>query len=169
MATLRSVATFRDLKGWLARVTWYSNAEDATSAYASAQELAFAIASLSSCALQSLHGPAEQGVQLPIYGSNNQYTSVEDKLVVTFVTNSGALSRFEIPGPLAGLFLADGVTLDQSQTDWNLAIIHFLDGITCNRQGFTFNRFVGGVRVRRKNQRRLTMNVLDATLTNPAM
>jgi hypothetical protein len=45
------------------------------------------------------------------------YGTVEDRLVATFSGSDGSTTLFEVPGPADGIFVTDGVTLDDSNAD----------------------------------------------------
>lgn len=46
----------------------------------------------------------------------SDYGTVEDRLVATFAGDDGSTTVFEVPGPIDGIFVTDGVTLDPTNT-----------------------------------------------------
>jgi hypothetical protein len=46
----------------------------------------------------------------------SDYGTVEDRLVATFAGDDGSTTLFEIPGPIDGIFVTDGLTLDPTNT-----------------------------------------------------
>jgi hypothetical protein len=46
----------------------------------------------------------------------SDYGTVEDRLVATFSGDDGSTTTFEIPGPIDGIFVTDGVTLDPANS-----------------------------------------------------
>lgn len=115
------------------------------------------------------------------FNSTGDYLSVEDKLVLTFMTATGAIHRIKIPAPLRSLFLADQETVDKGQVVLDQFIADVLqttfNAITpraailrpaCDRDSVILTKFVGGMRTRVKQQRKVNIFTLSANLDEPA-
>lgn len=107
------------------------------------------------------------------YGTAAVYESVTDKAVMTFIDSAGQIHRFTIPAPKSSIFLADGITVDAGNTDvsnWvalvtnDAAAAYFIS----TRGGLEFASFAGGLRVKKPNQRRMTIFTLQGNLGGPA-
>lgn len=161
--------TYRDAKGNTARVSFFvANTGTLTSQSAAASAVITAMDPLTNAARQSNTGPATEGAQEVVYGTNANYGSVEDKAVFVFQSATGAIHRFQIPAPVAAIFLPDGETIDPG----NALVGAFATAVTANatsRAGdpITFGSGLG-TRIRRKMHRRLTIFVKDPSLNEPA-
>lgn len=158
--------TFRDAKGHTAvfrfRVTGATPAALETSAAA----VVTALTPLTNAHLQSANGPYSQDPTEAIYGTNASYASIEDKAVFTFQTGAGAFHRFQVPAPIAAIFLADGETVDHSNT----SVTAFTSAMVANAVDNNGNLIAfgaTGIRVRRKLRRRTNIFTLDPSLTGP--
>lgn len=159
---------FVDAKGNKKRLTWWQFDEDLPTSRASAYVLAGFIAGLSNANWQNGGGLIHTD-NLPLQrGVNAVYPSVEDNLVLIFEDTTGQFHKYEIPAPKEEIFLADGETLDTTNTDvlgvYSYARAH---GI-CGRAGNTMVDFTGGYRVRKRMQRRITLYTSNPALDGPA-
>jgi len=157
---------FRDARGFLYYERFYTQAADPATAAGQATAFFALIFPLS-------NADAEKGtgvLLLPTYpasrGSTDPYSSGTVKLVLVFQDAYGDAHRFQLPSPKAALFLADGLTLDQTQTPF----VNFLAGIAANnivsRDGVGLITFLGGFRKIGKQKRKLTQDVLAPSLAN---
>lgn len=156
---------FRDAKGQTAVVkTWIAGAADANAQRTAANAVTVAVSNISNCNVISLRGPYDLGPLPIVYGVSGEFDNALDKLMYAFADANGALHRFQIPAPLAAVFLADKQTADQS----NALIIALNTAFVTNvvgRQGQPLTTVIGGVRIRRKYPRRPGMLVKDPLLT----
>lgn len=163
----KQTITWRDAKGNTARSTFYV-ASGGTLASQNTAALAIinAMAPLSNAVQQAYNGPANAPATEVVYGTNAEFASVEDKAVFTFQTATGSIHRFQIPAPIAAMFLADGETVDPANT----AVVTFTSAVVANAftrgdEAITFGAF--GTRVRRKMHRKLTIFVKNPALSGP--
>ena len=101
------------------------------------------------------------------YGTSAEYNTVEDKAVLTFVSQQGTLHRYQFPAPKAAIFDADQETVNAAQTDVAAVITDFqtsVYGLPADTAPLTY---VGGQRIRRRMHRRVTIFDKDPTLTGP--
>lgn len=164
---LREVRTYRDAKGNTARVSFFvANTGTTATQFTAANTVNAAIDALTNAVVQSAIGPATGPRQEVVYGTNATYAGVEDKAIFTFQTSTGDIHRFQIPAPLASIFLADGETVDPTNT----AVVAFVSAVVANcvsqnGEAITFGAF--GTRIRRKMRRKLTIFIKDPALTGP--
>lgn len=167
-AGLPESTTWRDAKGHTSRVSFYvASTGTVTSEQLAANTVVNSIIPLTNASLQSRKGPGTSVAGVVTYGTNAEFPSIEDKAVFTFADANGGLHRFQIPAPLLAIFLADGETVDLSNTN----VVTFTSAVIANavtRQGVAIGFIVGGTRLRRKQQRKLNIFILDPALTGPA-
>lgn len=173
----RGSVTLRDGKGFTRTWHYYlnTNGDTAANGVTLAQSLASTWAAMSNAAVQSTQGySSEYGVIQR--GANSEYQSVQQKAILVMQDNAGTLHRFSLPAPKIAIFLADGVTVDKTNTlvqNWVAAM-----GATgsppaastifsANRDGGWFATFVGGTFQGKGVPHRVNITILDATLTNP--
>lgn len=165
--------TWRDAKGVTAHTKFFVLNDGATFADAesAAGSVRVAIAALTNASLQGGNGFDSETI-LPSYGANAVYEDVEDKAVMTFLDTSGAIHRYQIPAPKSAIFTADGQTVDSANTAVAayVAAMKATTGTAAigSRSLLQIAAFVGGVRQRRKNVRKLTIYTLSAKLDEPA-
>lgn len=168
MPSFKSVLTERDVKGNIARATWYSLGADVGAVVASTQAVAAALDAISLCQEQSFTGPGQLESNIIVYGGTGHFQTCEDKAVFLFETGNGDVRRIEVPAPVDQVFFADLETVDPSFVDNATFIAAMTDGITCTREGIPLVSFLGGSRMRRPTRRRLNAYIKAADLTTPA-
>jgi hypothetical protein len=115
------------------------------------------------------------------FNSSGDYLSIEDKAVFVFQDASGSLHRYQIPAPEHTIFLSDQETIDTSQTVVRQFIADMLAAtymtVTANAaalhpvtsaQAYALTAFVGGLRIRRKQQRKVNIYTKNPALSGPA-
>lgn len=167
MAAVVEILTWRDAKGNTARTKFYVNGTTLTADDTAARAVFNAMTPISNAHLQAAVGAATISPTEVIYGTNADFPSIEDKAVFTFQTAAGAIHRLSVPAPISSIFLADGETVDQTNT----AVVTFTSAVVANcvsqgDQAIAFGGF--GIRKRVKNRRKLNMFIKDPTLTGPA-
>lgn len=164
---LRETATYRDSKGHIGRVAFYvaSTGTTVTQAAAAAAILNN-LAPITNAAQQSARGPATEVAAPVVYGTTADFATVEDKAVFTFSTADGQLHRIQVPAPKIAIFEVDTITVDAAQTDAAAFITNFL-GNAVTAGGAAMSSFVGGVRIRRKLQRKLSIYTKVPELDEP--
>lgn len=164
-ATLQTV-TYRDSRGFTSTIKFRVTGTDANSEATSAQAVITTISALTTLALQSQHGAANLNSTEAVYPTPATYQDVEDKANFTFQTASGALHNFKIPGPKAAIFLADGKTVDPS----NSLVTAYTSAVIANCVDDVGNPIAfGGVgsRLRSKTKRKLNKFTKNPQLTTP--
>jgi len=166
-AGLAEAVTFRDAKGNTARVSFFvDSGGTAITQHAAAAAVITAMEALSNAIVQAYKGPATNPSIAVVYGANATFASIEDKAIFTFLTADGSTHRYQIPAPLEAIFLADGETVDPSNT----AVTAFTSAVVANTVGrtgtaITFGAF--GTRIRRKMRRRINIFTKDPSLSGP--
>lgn len=171
--------TFRDSKRYTTSVRFYvrnSGALTVAQLEVNASNIVVDMAALSNAALQSAQGPYTTAATAVVQGAQATYESAEDKLALTFSTAAGALHTYQIPAPAAAFFLNDGETVDTGNASVRQLIADMLDatymtvtpttGQTAgagSRSGEALTVFIGGIRKRRKNQRKQSIFSLSPT------
>lgn len=164
---------FVDAKGFYAHMRFFASVDNATDFNALITSLESALAPMTNANLNGGIG----GTLLPpvpgALGTQAVYGSVEDKAVMTYVSQDGTISRFKIPAPVSAIFLADGMTVNPAN-----ALVVALNSVVLNAGAATFfvsNRdqngysiFAGGLRTRVRNQRRINIFTRNPAETGPA-
>jgi hypothetical protein len=166
MAVAKQSYTFRDSKGNTARISFFVSGANATAQATAANNVFVTITPLTNAAFQSSSGPETAVPTEVVYGTSATYENAEDKAVFTFQTAAGGIHRYQIPAPIAGMFLADGETVDNS----NVAVTAFVSAVIANvvdRNGNPVAFGANGVRARRKLHRKLSIFTKNPTLTGP--
>jgi hypothetical protein len=166
MPIWRNTLSLRDGAGYLYRTTWYTVAADIATAAASAVSLRNNIDAASDCLVQAESGPCGADTFPPRYGLVGHPGS--DKAELTFVTVNGAYHRWRIPGPKPSLFYVDGETVDPLNGLVLALIGSYTDGLTCDRNGVTFQSFIGGRKLSGPKPRRVGLITHNPQNTGPA-
>jgi len=175
--------TLRDARGHTGKSTlWYTydnvDAAHVFDAYNACITIANGIATLSNGAIARYNGLIGRQAVLS-YGGTGTYVDAEDKAKLTWqlinpVTPPvvAGIARLEVPACKSTMFLADQETVDPNQA----AVDAFLDllespdasgGFVSSKTGLLFGTFIGGTRVRRKFQRKITIYDKSANLDEP--
>lgn len=176
--------TFRDAKGQTRKITLCYNAEGAANSnlqsYAidSAQQVVPVLQALSNAHVQQElnlgGGAAQAGVT---WGTAANYQSVATQARLYYLTSDpggdpSPTATITIPAPVASLFLADGVTVDPTNTaiaafnavaltpppltnTWGLA----------TKSGLQYTTFIGGILIGKKLSRKWTKYTYNPELT----
>lgn len=167
MATARGQSvTFRDNKGHTATFRFYVKGATVGDLQTNANAIGAAFAALSNCAVQSTRGPWSNDPIRVTYGTTAVFASVEDKAVLTYQDPTGGYHRFKVPAPLSALFLADGETVD-STNSLIVALNTAIDGVMVTADGAEPLQFIGGIRTRVKIRRRANINTKAPDLVQP--
>lgn len=164
---------FVDAKGYYAHMQFNVSLDTFTNGGTLVQSLYPLLQAVSNAQLNqgsgvgfSLPTPGELGTQA-VFGS------VEDKAVLTYIDAQGAIHRYKLPAPTAAIFLADGMTVDPTNTDIVALNTVLLNAAAhayffCSRSGVELNDFVGGLRTRVRTQRRINIFTRNPDETGPA-
>jgi len=164
---------FRDAKGMTCRASIWIYYDSAASAGGRVvgSNVSGAIDALSNAHAESTSGPFSAFL-VPAYGATATYVDVEDKALLTFKHTDGTLSRLSIPAPISGMFLADGQTVNAALA----AVVTLVTNLTtvsgtavAVSQGKSpYSSLIGGIRVRRPNQRKMSIYTKSGNLDEPA-
>jgi hypothetical protein len=106
------------------------------------------------------------------YGTNAEFPNVEDKARLLYLMSDDTQSSFEIPAPKLVEFLTDGETVDPAGTHL-IALTAALTAVGANAEaptnkaGATYVKFIAGMRVRRRFQRKTTIWTKIPALSGP--
>jgi hypothetical protein len=166
--TLPQTASFRDAKGQTATVKFFVHAADEPTALTDAQAIvtALADAALTNAALQNAKGAYTTQPTVNTYGTNAVYETIEDKAMLTFETASGAIHRYQVPAPVAAIFLADDETVDPANAKVT-ALTAAMIGKACSEDGVLIASYIGGIRIRKKLKRKFNIFTLNPAETGP--
>lgn len=164
-ASLQFTYSFRDARGYIARMkviigdaTNSAVVVDANTLVGHLRAASNAFAEINTDTFKPL-----------TYGTAATFENVEDKAVLTFrSTDTGRLSRFSLPAPKSAVFLADQMTVDTSNALISAVINDFTTFVYANDQATAPLAFVGGLRTRRRNQRKINIFTLNPAGTGPA-
>lgn len=164
------IFSFRDAKGQVSRVkllgstaALYDDQNTLTGA------LLTDLQALSNAVIFQVTGTGGNASAYVQYGTPATYENVEDKAALFFQTAVGRRMRIEIPAPLSAIFLSDQETVNPTNTHVAALITTMTTGSgtaeVVDRGGAVVNNFVGGIRIRRKYQRRGNIYTLTPQLT----
>lgn len=167
VATLPVTYSFRDSKGQIAKMKVIVGAATVAACFTNLGTLENHLRAISNAAMWDSLDSNKSDKE--VYGTTAQYADVEDKAVLTYKDAVGGLHRFQVAAPKSAIFLADGETVDSSQTDVaavNTDMNTFVYGFFTDTAPLTF---VGGTRVRRKAIRRFNIWTKNPALTGPGV
>jgi|SRR5882762_5892852 len=102
------------------------------------------------------------------YGTpGTTYETVEDKAAMTYLSQQGTLHRFQFPAPQQAAFLADQETVDPTATNIALINTDFATFVYATSFDTAPLAYVGGIRVRRKFQRKFNVFTLNPAESGP--
>lgn len=164
MATARlQTVTFRDSRGFTSTMKFRVTGATPAALASAAQTVITAIQGITTLALQSKNGPENADPTEVVYPTFAEFGSVEDIAVFTFQTAAGALHRFRIPGPAAAIFLADGKTVDKTNT----AVVAYVSAVTSNCVDAAGNGIdFGATGIRKKGHTRRKLGVFTLAPDN---
>lgn len=157
---------FRDAKGNTSRMKMILGAADNAVNTVNANVLKAHLAAISNAHVDDANDAAP--INKRIYGTSGEYDTVEDKAVLTFTDDIGNLHRYQVPAPKAAIFSADQETVNPA----NAAVASVITDMSTFAYG-NYNSasplvYIGGVRLRRRMQRKVNIFIKDPTLAEPA-
>lgn len=159
--------TFRDSKNQTASMRWFQLSTLTIAVQLSNSQAVLAdVAALTNA---SVVLNQNTGAAAPVAGASADYENVEDKAVFVFQTAAGAIHRYQIPAPLASIFLADGETIDFTNGAVAAFVARMVNGNTVSRDGDPIASAVGGTRLRRKLQRKFNIRTRNPTLSGQGL
>jgi hypothetical protein len=173
MATFPQTVSYRDDKGQTAKVSMFVVNATAAGALAAGTAIVNAMDDLTNAANNGARGAYTSPPTTNTYGANATYESIEDKAVLTFQTSTGALHRYQIPAPLEGIFEADGETVKTPDSGGDAqqvlldTFVAAMVGDAASRDGVLLASYIGGIRIRRKFQRKFNIFTQNPSLTGP--
>lgn len=180
----RSSVSLRDQKGHVGKVSFFQEWDQAVAgadhdARNQAGNVIAALTAMSNAAWVGATGIYSPLQEPNLYGTSAVYSSAEDKARLVYLAVDDdiapveiAFMTYEIPAPKAAIFYADGETVNGAQAlvaAFTAAIQTAGVGgnIVVTRTGLLPGAFVGGYRVRRKAQRKITVWVKSPNLDEP--
>jgi hypothetical protein len=156
--------TFRDAKGQTSRMRFLIGDATQTAVITNYTTIAGHLVSASNGNVSSPFS----AVSPLVYGTNAQYPDVEDKAVIVFADPAGALHRFQLPAPVSACFTTDGETVANSGA---------MGAVITDISTFVYGRvtdtaplvYIGGMRARRKMQRRFNIITKNPALSGPGL
>jgi hypothetical protein len=153
---LRYISSWRDAKGFVARVAVHVHGEDADATFLAdvstvANNLRTAIAGLSNAAFAGDTGLSTANTPTLTYGTNAEYPTEWQKAVMQFSNDSAQIGRFKIPAPKIAIMDTDGVTvLNDGSVAVVVAYVNAMKNATnnafiCNAAGLPWTHFEGGL------------------------
>lgn len=153
---------FRDAKNQTSSMRFYLVGAPNTDAELTAIEAA-------AQAISNAHASSRVNPTGPLVsGSAAVYEDVEDKAEIVFTDANGVLHRYELPAPIAGIFQADGETVDFSNANVG-AFAAAMVGHACGRDGVTCSAAVGGFRLRRRAVRKFNVFTRNPALSGQGL
>lgn len=176
--------SMRDARGHVGKMRFYYKLDNSLvgafdNAAGAIDAAVTALAAASNAAIIDVTGINEFGLFSPLFrGTAAQFADVEDKARLVFLygdsgpTAEFSLVRLEIPAPKLAIFYADQETVNSAvplmvAITTALSTIDATGGRFTNRAGLVYVNFVGGYRIRRKLQRKLTLYDLSPNLDEP--
>ena len=167
MATMAQSYTFRDARGFTGTVkVWIHQTGVPANDRSVGSALAPLLAALSNANLESARGPYTTPASAVGYGTQADYGSIEDKAVLSFEDTAGGLHRMKIPAPKAGIFLTDGMTVDNGNTDVAALITDVIAELV-TKEGLAFIGMPAGLRTRVRTRRKMSIWTLNPAETGP--
>jgi hypothetical protein len=171
----RSTLTFRDVRGFTARLSFYTYQEYGPTLFTEVAALVVAIQDITYAALVSAGGPATIPVAAGDYGYANNYISVQDKARLTWECANGTILQTDVPAPRADtggpggvdIFLPDKETVNPAQTEMAILIAAASSSHLCTAGGQLVTRFVAGRLVRSGRPQRIGSKQLNPSLSGP--
>jgi hypothetical protein len=155
---------FRDAKGNVARMTVVIGDTTPTTIHTDSGTLKTHLQAISNAHVSEV----DTDYTDQAYGTAANYLDVEDKLVLSFNLN-GVIHRFQVPAPITGVFLADQETADSTVAALASVITDFQTFVYARDTAISgpMGTFLGGIRIRRKLHRKLTIRNKNPALTGP--
>lgn len=184
LISARSFVSLRDNRGHLGKVGWYYefdlvDAAHINDAYAQNVAIAAAFVACSNAAQVAYGGFVGRVLEPNVYGASAQFPSAEDKARLTFLALDDDIAptfasfvHYEVPAPKLAIFYADQETVNSATAPMTALINALLaidpsGGHTVSNAGSLVGSFLGGVRKRRKLQRKLTIYDKSPNLDEP--
>jgi len=166
MPAYKSRLTVRDAKGQEAAITYWVVEADIAAAATSSINIRNAMAPVMEGAIVGFSSPGQDAVTPLAYGVHaSQYFTAKDKARLLFSDTAGGFHRYDVPTPKAASFLADGETVNVAEANMAALIAAMLASHACGRNAFPLTRFIGGIRARRRTDRRFNLITLNPQLT----
>lgn len=177
----RQEATYRDLRGHIGKVSFFYSfnatiAANTQNAFLAVQAIIANISLLTNAALVRVTGLTATVLPPNAYGSNTSYSNCETKarlVYQVFLSPDPSVTsqvHIDIPAPNLTMFFADRETVNPASIAALTAALQTPDatsGQAASKNDFVFGPFLGGLLVRRKLQRKLTIYDKSPNLDEP--
>jgi len=147
-------------------VKFFVVAANAAAALTDAQAIVAALTALTNAAQQNAKGAFTSSPTANTYGTAATFQDVEDKAMLTYQTATGQNHRYQVPAPLAAIFLADAETVD-SANGLVAALTAAMVGKGASADGVLISAYVGGIRIRKRLKRKFNIYTLNPAETGP--
>lgn len=168
MAVYKTVMGYRDVKGKLSYVTYYTTAISLAAARIVSDSAAAAFAAISNANQETLYGASTVQVVAIQYGANAVFKNIEDQAELVFSDERGNFHRYRVPAPKQDIFYADGITVDPTAGGIVALVAALTSTGVSGRGGQQLITFIGGRRTRGKSSRRLSAILRSPLLVGPA-
>lgn len=158
--------TFSDSKGQVSTERMFIGAADDATAATDAHDILTALQALTNATLYNAKGAYNTAPGPHTYGTTAEYETIEDKAMMVFQTDTGAIHRYLVPAPKSAIFLTDKETVDPTNGLVTTYVTAML-AAAVSRDGTAMNAFIGGVRLRKKLQRRFNIFTKNPALSGP--
>jgi hypothetical protein len=175
--------TLRDCRGHTGKVTFYYTydaavAANVNNARIACVAIASAIEACSNALVVNIDGLGSVALNPDEFGANTAYANAETKARLAFQVTRNVvpvnykISRMDIPAPILTDFMNDRETVNAADTNIAALVTALItpdgsSGRACTRDGAVFVGLLGGLLVRRRFQRKLTIYDKSANLDEP--
>lgn len=160
-ASLRISFIFRDAKGQIGRMRVLIGGATNAAVLTSAGTLTTDLQAATNAHVSTNVDSAASHV----YGTNAEFPNVEDKAQLVFADTTGNLHRYQLPAPLLACFATDGETVVNSGV-MATVIGDFQSFVYGHNSDVGPLAYIGGIRQRRRMQRRFNIFTKDPTLAS---
>lgn len=167
MPTYPWSVTVRDAEGYTGTIKGYVSQATVAGAVSAATSMASEAAGLSNGAIVGYGGVLSVGHTPDVYGAPVDYLSVTFRAELRFLTLTGAQTVIGIPAPSRSIFMADGQTVDESNTGVATFISNILTNGGSTRTGEDLSGSLRGKLVKRAFRRKETIWSFAADLATP--
>lgn len=155
--------TFRDSKGLTGHMRMLIGGASVAAIFTAYNSLQTALQAVSNAFVHQNSAPDKNYT----YGTSARYDTIEDKAALTFRDEWGALHRYQIPAPISTIFLADQETVNMANADVATLVGLFQSNVYAHSTATAPLVGVGGIRQRRKMQRKANLFTLSSNLDEP--
>jgi hypothetical protein len=150
-----TIVKLRDARGDEYHFRYYVSAADIPAAVTAATAVYTALGAATNAAICRAWGFVNTNNLTP-YGGTGNYQDKEDQAKLVFQNNALQLVSYTVPAPKAAMFLADGETVDPTAATLGYNLAAALAANATDKFGVTLANWLGGKRLRRRAQKKVT-------------